>query len=403
MAGFLPFFIILITSVLSSAILKKFHLPWVIALIGGGIVIGPYGLDLLEPSPVLDFLSETGLIFLMFMAGLETKFSGVEELRKKVVVLATLNGSIPFFVGLGIGLLFGYSIWAALLIGIVFVSSSIAVVVPTLEATGLMKEKLGKSVIASAVIQDITSMILLSVFLQIHTPTAQIPLYLFYPAIGFFLLILKISLPKITDFFNKYMEESIFQNEVRVLFFVLFGVVILFEILGLHPIVAAFFAGIVLADSVTSDELKTKLQVISYGLFVPAFFIVVGTQIDLGVFMNLGDTGLLLFAICIGSMAAKFLSGAGAGKLVGFESNQALFLGASSIPQLSTTLAATFAAAATGLFTAELITAMIVLSVVSTMVGPIVMNILVDKILSKKDIQTSPVVKSKPGFLGLKK
>lgn len=391
MDSFLPFFIILSASVFSSTILRKFHIPWVIALILAGAILGPFGLNLIPSTEVLQFLSETGLIFLMFSAGLETQLSSFEKFQGKVVLLAVINGFLPLLIGVGVGLLFNYSLLASILVGIIFVSSSIAVVVPSLEPAGLISTTLGKSVIASSVLQDIASMLLLSIFLQTQSPETQLPLYIFYPTILVVLFGLKYFLPNFTNWLNKNNTDSVFQNEVRITFLALFGVVILFELLGLHSIIAAFFAGLILSDTIQTEELKSKLHTISYGMFVPVFFVLVGKSIDFGVFSQLSSALALITAVVFGSILSKLVSGTLGGRLVGFNKSQSLFFGASSIPQLSTTLAAVFSAASSGLLSPELVTALIILSVISTLIGPISMNYLSEKSLSKKDLYQTPL------------
>jgi len=78
------FFIMALTALTFSALLTRLHLPWVLALIIAVGVIGPHGLDVLRTGPVLDFLGEIGLIFLMFLAGLEIPLSALREKGAKI-------------------------------------------------------------------------------------------------------------------------------------------------------------------------------------------------------------------------------------------------------------------------------------------------------------------------------
>lgn len=394
---FWPFFIILFAGLLSSSVFRRFHLPWVIALIGAGIIIGPYFLDLYEASVVTEFLAEIGLVFLMFMAGLEVKLSSLKHIGWKLIVLATINGFIPFLVGFGITSFLGYQLMTSLLVGIVFVSSSIAVVVPTLEANGLIVTTLGKSVIGSIVVQDIASLVLLSAFLQIQDPGTNIPLPIFFFVLIVTLYGFRMILPKVQDYFANRLQADVFQQELQVAFLGLFGVVIAFELLGLHQIVAGFFAGLVLSDAVSQDGLTDKIHAIGYGLFVPVFFVVVGTQINLGVFAQAQQTLSLVILVILGSVMAKIISGTVAGRIVGFYWPQAVFIGSASVPQLSTTLAATFSIAAAGLFTEELTTAMIALVVFTTLIGPSLMHYFSQSVLSYKDVH-NPKVTTQPSI-----
>ena len=90
MPEFFSFFIILLAAVLFSNLFARMRVPWVVALIAGGVIIGPYGLGLFEPDPTINFLAGIGLVFLMFMAGLETKLSDIRGLKGKIFTIAFL-------------------------------------------------------------------------------------------------------------------------------------------------------------------------------------------------------------------------------------------------------------------------------------------------------------------------
>jgi len=369
---FLPFFLILLATVLFAAAFRKFHLPWVLALITAGVVIGPYGLHQAEVTPTLTFLSQIGLIFLMFMAGLETKFDSFKKLKYDIGWLSALNSIIPFAAGVTLGYLFDLSLTASLLIGIIFMSSSIAVIIPTLESLNLSKTKLGKSIVASTIIEDVMSLVLLSILLQSVNPVTALPLPSFYFILALIMIGFAYGLPKIRAMIPHHRDEKdLFESEVRVVFALLIGVVVTFELLGLHPIIAGFFAGLVLSSSIKSEVLIEKLRTISYGIFIPVFFVVIGMETNIGVFTESGSVLLLVTAVVGVSIATKFFSGWLGGKIIGFNHKDSAIIGLATIPQLSTTLAVVFTAVETGLLGEELITAMVILSIVTTLVAPI--------------------------------
>ncbi|PIT88949.1 MAG: hypothetical protein COU27_02910 [Candidatus Levybacteria bacterium CG10_big_fil_rev_8_21_14_0_10_36_7] len=97
MTDLISFFTLLLAGLLFASVFSKLHIPWVISLIVGGIIIGPHGLKIFTPNDTMAFLSEIGLIFLMFMAGMETRLSSFKAIRKGVGIIAVLNGIIPFF------------------------------------------------------------------------------------------------------------------------------------------------------------------------------------------------------------------------------------------------------------------------------------------------------------------
>lgn len=382
MTEFYPFFLIIFAGVFFSMVFKRMHVPWVVGLIIGGMLIGPNVFDLLQITPTVEFLSQVGLIFLMFMAGLETKFSSFKSFKGGLVWLSFINGAIPFIVGFGIAQYFGYEFLSSMLVGVIFVSSSIAVVIPSLERHGIIHSKLGQSVVMTTVIQDIASLLILSVILQSVSPVTSLPFIIFYPLVILTLFIFKYILPKVNNFFTKSAdtESNFFQQEFRATLLILIGTVIVFELLGLHSIIAGFFAGLVLSDSLKSDVLKDRIRTVSYSIFIPTFFVIIGAQADISVLFNVDGALIFITAIVFGSILSKFFSGLIGARMVGFSYDQSLLFGISSVPQLSTTLAVALSALSFGLVDETLLTGMVILSIITVIVSPVLLNIFSERI-----------------------
>lgn len=375
----LSFFIVLFAALFFSELFKRLHLPWVVALILGGMIIGPFGFSFFESNTTLDFLAEIGLVFLMFMAGLETRVSDFKRLKKGRFSLPLLNGGLPFLVGLGIGIYFGLDLKTALFLGIIFISSSVAVILPSLESRKILKSKLGHSIIATTILEDVVSLILLSILFQTVNPLTALPLPVFYALLLATLIALRWLIPRVRSFMkSKTKGEDIFQQDIRTIFAILIGTVISFELLGLHPIIAGFFAGFVLSESIKSKELKEKLRVLSYGLFIPIFFIVVGSKTDARIFLESKETALLAVTLVLGVVFSKFIAGMIAGRINGFSLKQGALIGFATIPQLSTTLAVAFTGLGLGLLNNELIAALVVVTVLTTLISPLLVKIVSD-------------------------
>jgi len=372
----LSFFIVLFAALFFSELFKRLHLPWVVALILGGMIIGPFGLRFFESNITLDFLAEIGLVFLMFMAGLETKISDFKRLRKGRFSLPLLNGGLPFLAGLGIGLYFGLDIKTALFLGIIFISSSVAVILPSLESSKLLKSKLGHSIVATTILEDVASLVLLSILFQTVNPLTNLPLPAFYALLLATLVALRWLIPRVREFMSSTRKggTDTFQQDIRTIFAILIGTVISFELLGLHSIIAGFFAGFVLSESIKSKELKEKLRVLSYGLFIPIFFIVVGSKTDITVFTETGVV-LLALALVLGVIFSKFIAGMVAGRINGFSLKQGALIGFATIPQLSTTLAVAFTGFGLGLLDNVLIAALVVVTVATTLISPLMVKV----------------------------
>jgi Kef-type K+ transport system membrane component KefB len=372
-----PFFVVLFAGVFFSGFFKRFHLPWAVALLIGGIIIGPHGLGVLKVDATIDFIGQLGLIFLMFMAGLESKLSEFDGSKKNLLLLSFINGFVPFLAGYFLSIFLGLSNTAAVLVGIIFVSSSIAVVIPSLESTGLIHKGIGKSIIVTSVIQDVASLILLSVFLQNINPITNLPLPVFYIILFVVIILVRFFIPKIKWIFSLSTNEkdrNLFQRELRSIFVILIGTVVIFDFIGLHPIIAGFFSGLVLSDSIEHGILLEKIRTISYGIFIPTFFIVIGAQTNISILYDSRIYAFIALSILATSVLSKYLSGYFAAKFIGFSSKESKLFGVSSIPQLSTTLAVAFTGFELGIFGQEILTSMVLLSMSTAFIGPVLMN-----------------------------
>jgi len=353
----------------------RFHLPWVLALIVAGLIVGPYGFAWLDMTPTLTFMADIGLVFLMFLAGLQTKLSTFQRFERDVGLVTLMNGVVPFATGYLIGYFFDYSLLSSLLLGTIFMSSSIAVVIPALEQKGILQRKLGTTIVTATMVNDIASLVLLSVLLQTVDPISALPLPSFYVLVVAILVGLRYVLPRIRALVPRFRnQKDLFESEVRLIFAMLFGTVVLFEALGLHAIIAGFFSGLVLSDSLTSEILLQKIYTIGYGIFIPVFFVSIGLTTDLSTVLASVTSVWLLLSVVIGSIGAKFVSGYFGALWGGFSRAESLFLAVATTPQLSTTLAVVATATALELVPATLLSTMVILSAVSTVIAPTAMR-----------------------------
>ncbi len=379
------FFIALVTALVFSALFRRFKVPWAIALILGGIVMGPKGIGLFELNEIVMFLAEVGIIFLMFIAGMETKISSIKSVWKEATVIGAISGFVPAMVGIIIGLSFGFGLATSLLLGIIFTSSSFAVVIPTLEARGVLHFKLGRIIIASTMIQDIASLILLGMFLQFISPdtTVSLPVLMIFM---FFALAMGMLARKYITPFRQWLAglrnrkpgtHSLFEQELTLVVAILIGTSILFEFFKLETIVGAFFAGLILAEITRSKILESKIHVLGYGVFIPIFFVTIGGWTDIGLLVEEASTiWPLVLVVLLGSSLSKFLSGWLSSRWLGLSNYKSVLVGVTSVPQLITTLAVVLVGQRLELLSPELTTAIIILSITTTLISPLITNYL---------------------------
>jgi len=370
------FLVVLASGLFFSELFKRLHVPYVVALIVAGIAIGPLGLGIVELTPPILFLGSIGAVFLMFMAGMEVRTGAVSKFRKKLVVLVLMNGAVPGLVGFVVTLIFGYEPITAVIIGTVFVSSSVAVIIPTLEAKSLISTDVGAVIIGATILEDLGSLFFLSMVLQTTDPTTFLPLPIFIGIVAVSVFVLKYFLPRIEEWFFKNRDREKFEQEFQFVLITTIAVAVYFEFLGMHAIVAGFLVGLILSGTIKHHRIESKLHAISYGVFIPIFFLEIGIETDLTVFFSINDALYLTVAIVGGLIASKLLSGYVAGRLIGFPKYTSLLIGGASIPQLSTSLAVAFTASELGLLDARLQASIVILSMVTVLLAPFIIELL---------------------------
>lgn len=372
--------LILCAGLLLPELLRRLKVPYITGLILAGSLMGPYGLQYVQSNETIKFFGFLGSSFLMLMAGLAVHTKHFKS--GKTTIMAITNGLIPFLFGLAIGRLFGYSWFTSLLIGTIFISSSAAIIVNAVKNAGLLKRDIGQSIISSTVILDILSLFILAVALQTVSPITNLPLPIYFLILLASVFILKKILPGFSKICIGHLcthfkgNKDVYEDQLHVVIVILIGVLVFFSALGVNPIVASFIVGILLSDVITSAKLYDKIHTMAYGLFIPVFFFIIGMQMDLSILFTFNIQNLLMISIVLGLIIAKTGSGILGGTLAGYPFKESLLFGVGSMAQLTTTLAVVYAASTLSILDETLVTSVVMLSVVTTLLSPYLLNLL---------------------------
>lgn len=285
--------IIVMTALITPILIKRLHLnflPVVVAEILMGILIGKSVFNLVQPNEMLNVLSTLGIIFLMFLSGLEIDFSTFKTKKNDKKDTdepnrLVLTGSI--FIGILIlSILSAYVFkWTGLvddiLLMVIIISTiSLGVVMPTLKEMNLLRTSIGQIILLVAVIADLVTMLLLTVYGTLHAK-GDSPLWLvgilvvftalFYVLGGYF---------KKSSLLKKMMEGTT-QIGIRAIFALIILLVALAEGVGAENILGAFLAGVVVSLIGADQDLVNKLDSFAYGFLIPIFFIMVGVELNI--------------------------------------------------------------------------------------------------------------------------
>lgn len=368
--------IILTLGLIIPEVLKRISFPIISLIILAGAVFGPNGFNYVGLDPTIEFLGFLGMTFLMLMAGLDTDLARLQTSKMKITIMVLMNGLIPFMVGFGIIRYFGYDMTSSLLVGIIFISSSVAIIIPYLDNNKIIEGGNAQIILASVLVADVISLILLGILFQNIQPITTLPLPLYFLYLFLSIPLLFYFIPRLSDYVlrKRFTTSGAFEQRLRFVLVVVMGTLVFFTILGVHPILGAFLAGLSLSGIVRKDEsgiLHAKLHTLGYGMFVPTFFFIVGMDLDLALLKQFDFTNVIMISVIFGLILSKLITGYAAGRFVDFSHKDSLLFGSISITQLTTTLAVTYAAASLNLLDSVLVTSIILLAVISTFLGPL--------------------------------
>jgi len=371
----LTFSIILIIALLIPEFLRKFKITSVPFYIIAGILLGPFGIGL-HLGEGLIFLGEVGLLFLIFIAGMEIYEMGNIHMGK-ILLFTFLSAAFCFSGGMLLGLGMGYSLMTALLIGTVLISSSIGEIVPMVNSTPSVKRRLSHIIFPSIVILDAASLIILGVIIKTDQPFYQVLIFIL--ELSLLVVVSFTLLPKLLRFFFNRTSRKPKEGDLRFIITILMFIVAAGYVIGVHGIVTAFLAGVIVGRYIPNQTVFDKINAIGYGMLIPVFFIVLGMELDIGVLFE--GTGNLVFPVLLilTLLTTKILGGMLFALIRKMPLRDGFILGMVLWPQLSATIAATAVGYETGLIKQEVLVSVVIMALVSALATPFVLKRFVRK------------------------
>lgn len=296
------FFLIFAGAAVVASVALYTRQPMIIAYIALGILFGPSALSLINEPKLMDEMSHIGIIFLLFLLGLDMQPSHLINMLKKASWIALLSSAVFAMLGYIIALSYGYSNTESLIIGIAMMFSSTIVCIKLLPTTVLHHKHTGELVVGLLLLQDIIAIAVLLVLYSISDNDNNGALAYLKPIIGLPLVIagaflfVKYVLLKLIARFDRFHEY---------IFLVSIGwclsMAVLAETTGLSAEMGAFIAGVALATSPISQYIATHLKPLR-DFFLILFFFSIGASFNLNL---LGLVILPALVLAISSMLIK--------------------------------------------------------------------------------------------------
>jgi Kef-type K+ transport system membrane component KefB len=325
---------------LAPFLFRLMKVPDVAAFIIMGVLVGPYGFNLLLRDSSIELLGTVGLLYIMFMAGLELDAEKLRTSPKNSFVFGLATFLLPFILGMFISkTILHLENHAALLVSIMF-STHTLVAYPIVRKLGVNRDVSVLTAVGGTIITDTLVLLILSVVTQNFSGNSAsyeaIKLFLLF---GVYTFLVFYTFPKIARWFFKYIKRD---RPVHFLF-LLFMVCIssyLAELIGVEAIIGAFLAGLALNKSIPRNSLLMHhIDFVGNVLFIPVFLIGVGMFIDTRVLFSgtylWFETAILIIIAFAGKWLAAFISQ----KILGFNSVQRNLLFGLSSSRVAATLA----------------------------------------------------------------
>lgn len=280
----LVFSLILFIILLSPIILRKLNIPGIIGLIISGVVIGPHALGILEKNSAVELFSTIGLLYIMFIAGLELDMQDFKANRNSSLMFGFLTFIIPITIGYPVCFyLLHFNFEASLLVASMFATHTL-VAYPIVSKFGITKNRAVAAAVGGTVLTDAAVLIILAVVMGKAEGTLNQEFWIkLIVSLTIFTAIMFLVIPRIAKWFFRALESEKHSHYIFVLSVVFFSA-FLAEVAGVEPIIGAFAAGLALNRLIPhTSALMNRIEFMGNSLFIPFFLISVGMVVDVSV------------------------------------------------------------------------------------------------------------------------
>lgn len=294
----LIFFVVLFIILIAPIVMGKLRIPHIIGMVLAGIVIGPYGLNILERDSSFELFGRVGLLYIMFLAGIEMDMEGLKKDLGKVTVFGLLTCFVPFiFTYLSCVWYLGYPSLASLLLGCIMASNTL-VAYPIVVRYGLQRSTVTTLSVGASMLSLLIALVVTAALVgSMSGDTGTLFWVMFFVKFVVWCIAMTWLIRHMTRWFLRRYSDSVMQY--------IFVLAVMFisaatcELIGLEGILGAFVSGLVLNRFIPNiSPLMNRIEFIGNAIFIPYFLIGVGMLINAGLLLEGGNT--ILVVACIG-------------------------------------------------------------------------------------------------------
>lgn len=294
----LIFFVVLFIILIAPIVMGKLRIPHIIGMVLAGIVIGPYGLNILERDSSFELFGRVGLLYIMFLAGIEMDMEGLKKDLGKVTVFGLLTCFVPFILTyLSCVWYLGYPSLASLLLGCIMASNTL-VAYPIVVRYGLQRSTVTTLSVGASMLSLLIALVVTAALVgSMSGDTGTLFWVMFFVKFVVWCIAMTWLIRHMTRWFLRRYSDAVMQY-IFVLS-VMFISAATCELIGLEGILGAFVSGLVLNRFIPNiSPLMNRIEFIGNAIFIPYFLIGVGMLINAGLLLEGGNT--ILVVACIG-------------------------------------------------------------------------------------------------------
>jgi len=368
----LMFSIIMFMLLLAPVLSSKVKLPGIVGLIVAGIIVGPHALGILKPEGAMELFSQVGLVYIMFLAGLEINLHEFSRQKKYSLIFGSITFLMPMAMGaFGAHYILSFAWPTAILLASMFASHTL-ISFPITSRLGINRNKAVVATVGGTIITDTAALLVLALIAEsvVNQLTAvfwarQILLLI---ALVWFSLWL---LPRIASFFFQIFSPD-GGGEFILTLALVFLTAHLAHLAKVEPIIGAFFAGLALSRIISEQSpLMNRLEFVGHVLFIPFFLISVGMLVNLRVLFSSLDVWVVAIFMVVVAISCKYAAALVSAKIMGFTKDEGGLIFGLSVNQAAATLAAVIVGLRIGIFNEAILNGTILMILVTCIVGPI--------------------------------
>ena len=361
-------FVVLLAAKVGEEVCRRIGQPVIIGEILAGVLIGPSVLDLVAPDDVLEVFAELGVVFLLFVVGLESRLADMRAVGGRAVRVGVFGVVLPFAGGFALGEALGDGLEVSLFLGAALMATSAGITSAVLLDLGAGDRAATRTILGAAVVDDVLALVLLSVVVGISgdgVSLTSVGLLLIGSVI--FIGVVAVGGSRLLARYPGVLKAPTFtQTGLLPAVLLCLGLAAVAGEIGLAAIVGAFLAGMVVAETKEHTEIEEAVKPL-YAFFPPFFFAFIGLELDLDALADADALALLVGVTALAVVTKLVACWSGAR---GMEPRERALVAVGMVPRGEVGIIVAGIGSSAGVIDAELFAVIVGMAVLTTLIAP---------------------------------